>query len=292
MSETFPKKYSTRKRTQAAALFLVRLSAVVVMACLGFIIVFIAWQGLGAVNWEFLSQFPRDGMTAGGVFPAIFGTIALAFGALAIALPLGFGAAIFLAEYAKPGPFLTVIRLGVGNLAGVPSVVFGLFGLAIFVSYFGFGRSLLSGCLTLALLVMPTIISASEEALRQVPLTFREAAQALGAGKWQAIRQVILPVALPNMLTGAILALGRAAGETAPIMFTAAAAYTLSKPDSVFSEVMALSTHIYNLATSGTHIEATRPLQYGSVLVLLAVTLGLSLSAIILRAKLRKGRQW
>ena len=292
VSRNYYKNYVSRRRARLIALTLVRLSAGVVLAALAFIIIFAAWQGIGAISWEFLTEFPRESMTAGGVFPAIFGTLALAVGALLIALPLGCGAAVFLAEYARPGPFLTAIRLGVGNLAGVPSVVFGLFGLALFVGYLGFGRSLLSGCLTLALLILPTVIAASEEALRQVPLTFREAALALGAGKWQAIRQVILPAALPNMLTGAILALGRAAGETAPIMFTAAAAYTLARPDSVFSEVMALSTHIYNLATSGTHIEATRPLQYGSVLVLLALTLGLSLSAVILRARLRKGRQW
>ncbi|UQZ90328.1 phosphate ABC transporter permease PtsA [Deltaproteobacteria bacterium Smac51] len=291
-SEIFPRKYSARKRSQAVALTMVRLSALTVLGTLAFIITFVVWQGAGSLNWEFLSQFPRESMTAGGVFPAILGTLALAAGALLIALPLGCGAAVFLSEYARPGPLMTVIRLGVSNLAGVPSVVFGLFGLALFVGQFGFGRSLLSGCLTLALLILPTVTAASEEALRQVPLTFREAATALGAGKWQAIRQVILPAALPNMLTGAILSLGRAAGETAPIMFTAAAAYTLAMPDSVFSEVMALSTHIYNLATSGTHIEATRPLQYGSVLVLLSLTLGLSLCAIILRARLRKERQW
>ncbi|MGL4208923.1 MAG: PstA family ABC transporter permease, partial [Candidatus Adiutrix sp.] len=162
----------------------------------------------------------------------------------------------------------------------------------VFIGIFGFGRSLLSGCLTLAMLILPTVIAAAEEALRQTPQSFREAALGLGASRWQAIRQIVLPAALPGMLTGAILALGRAAGETAPIMFTAAAAFTMSLPNSVFSEVMALSTHIYNLSTSGTHIEATRHLQYGSVLVLMFLVLGLSLIAIILRAKLRRGRQW
>ncbi len=284
--------YQARRRREAVALFLIRLSAAVVLAALGGILAFIFYNGFSALNWDFLTEFPRDGMTEGGIFPAILGTALLAVGALVIALPLGIGAAIYLAEYARPGALLTVIRLGISNLSGVPSVVFGLFGLAVFVGLFGFGRSLLSGSLTLALLVLPTVISAAEEALRQTPQSFREAAIGLGANRWQAIRQVVLPAALPNILTGAILALGRAAGETAPIMFTAAAAYTLALPESAFSEVMALSTHIYNLATSGTHIEETRPLQYGSVMVLMALVLGMSLIAIIIRARLRRSRSW
>ncbi|UQZ87928.1 phosphate ABC transporter permease PtsA [Deltaproteobacteria bacterium Smac51] len=284
--------YQTRRRREALALFLIRASAVLVLAILGGILAFIFYNGFSAITWDFLTQFPRDGMRAGGIFPALLGTLLLAVGSLVIALPLGFGAAIYLAEYARPGALLTAIRLGISNLAGVPSVVFGLFGLAVFVGVLGFGRSLLSGSLTLALLVLPTVISSAEESLRQTPQSFREAAIGLGANRWQAIRQVVLPAALPNMLTGAILALGRAAGETAPIMFTAAAAYTLALPDSVFSEVMALSTHIYNMATSGTHIEEARHLQYGSVMVLMALVLGLSLIAIIIRARLRRGRQW
>ena len=284
--------HKARRRREDLALFFIRASAVFVLVVLGGILGFIFYNGIKAISWDFLTEFPRNGMTEGGIFPAILGTAALALGSLLIALPLGFGAAIYLAEYARPGPLLTAIRLGIGNLAGVPSVVFGLFGLAVFVGLLGFGRSLLSGSLTLALLVLPTVTSAAEEALRQTPQSFREAAIGLGASRWQAIRQVVLPAALPNMLTGAILALGRAAGETAPIMFTAAAAYTLALPDSAFSEVMALSTHIYNMATSGTHIEETRHLQYGSVLVLMALVLGMSLVAIIIRARLRRNRQW
>jgi len=288
----FGHQYPARRRRQALALFLIRFSAALVLAVLGGILVFIFYHGFSAITWEFLSGFPRDGMTKGGIFPAILGTLLLAMGALVIALPLGCGAAVYLAEYARPGPVLTVIRLGISNLSGVPSVVFGLFGLALFVGFLGLGRSLLSGSLTLGLLVLPMVISAAEEALRQTPRSFREAAIGLGASRWQAIRQVVLPAALPGMLTGAILALGRAAGETAPIMFTAAAAYTLALPDSLMSEVMALPTHIYNMATSGTHIEETRPLQYGSVLVLMALVLSLSLVAIIIRARLRRKRQW
>ncbi|MDR1039755.1 MAG: phosphate ABC transporter permease PstA [Deltaproteobacteria bacterium] len=281
-----------RRRREFVALLFIRLTGVLVAAVMASVLGFLLWNGAGAVTVTFLTEFPRDGMTAGGILPAIEGTLILALGALLTAIPLGFGAAVYLAEYARPGHLVSVIRMGVLNLSGVPSVVFGLFGLALFVKAFGFGRSILAGSLTLGLLILPTVVAASEEALRQTPQSFREAALALGASRWQAIRQVVLPAALPGMLTGAILALGRAAGETAPIVFTASCAYTLSSPGSVFQEVMALSTHILNLATNGTHIEETRPQQFGTALVLLAMVLGLSLCAIVVRAKLRKGRRW
>jgi phosphate transport system permease protein len=231
-------------------------------------------------------------MTKGGIFPAIVGTIYLTIGAIIVALPLGVASAIYLSEYAKPGKVLTTIRLGINNLAGVPSVVFGLFGLALFVGYFGFGISILSGSLTLGLLILPTVVGASEEALRQVPATFREASLGLGATRWQTIRKVVLPAALPGILTGSILGIGRAAGETAPIMFTAATFYTLRMPESVFNEVMALPYHIYVLATAGTHIEQTRPLQYGTVLVLITLVLGMCTAAIILRTRMRRKKRW
>ncbi|MDR1164842.1 MAG: phosphate ABC transporter permease PstA [Deltaproteobacteria bacterium] len=281
-----------RYREQKLAFLAIRLAAGLSLGVMAAIIIYIVVNGVPALSWAFLTEFPRDNMSAGGIFPAIVGTVLLAVGALLTALPLGFGAAIYLAEYARPGPLVTAIRLGVANLAGVPSVVFGLFGLSLFVTTLGFGRSLLSGSLTLGLLILPTVTAAAEEALRQTPASFREAALALGANRWQAIRQVVLPAALPGMLTGAILALGRAAGETAPIVFTASAAYTLLLPDSIYREVMALPTHILNLATNSVHIEATRPQQFGSALVLLVLVLGLSTFAIVVRAKLRRGRQW
>jgi phosphate transport system permease protein len=281
-----------RERRETVALWFIRLCGGSFLAILGVLVAYLAWRGLGAISWDFLTQFPRDSMTKGGIWPAIVGTFGLAAGSMLVALPLGFGAAIYLAEYARPGPWLTAVRLGVNNLAGVPSVVFGLFGLAVFVSFCGFGRSLLSGCLTLGILTLPTVTAAAEEALRQTPASFREAALALGANRWQAIRQVVLPAALPGMLTGAILALGRAAGETAPIIFTASAALTLTSPGSVFDEVMALPTHIFNLATNGAHIAATRPQQFGTCLALIVLVLGLSSFALILRARLRKGRKW
>jgi phosphate transport system permease protein len=290
----FPFGFTLREREirGALALTIIRALGLGFLGLMAALVAYLVWRGLGAISWEFLSQYPRESMTAGGIWPAIVGTLWLAVGSMAVAIPLGFGTAIYLAEYARPGPLLTVIRLGVNNLAGVPSVVFGLFGLAIFVGFFGFGRSLLSGCLTLGVLTLPTVTAAAEEALRQTPASFREAALALGANRWQAIRQVILPAALPGMLTGAILALGRAAGETAPIIFTASAALTLAPPESMFSEVMALPTHIFNLATNGTRIAATRPQQFGTCLALLTLVLGLSLVALILRARLRKGRKW
>ncbi|MDR2339543.1 MAG: phosphate ABC transporter permease PstA [Deltaproteobacteria bacterium] len=281
-----------RYRREGIVLFFIRLTAVLALAIMASILLYLLVNGIPALSISFLTEFPRDSMMAGGVLPAIVGTVVLALGALLTAIPLGFGAAIYLAEYAKPGYLVSFIRLGVSNLAGVPSVVFGLFGLSLFVTTFGFGRSILSGSLTLGLLILPTVTAAAEEALRQTPQSFREAALALGASRFQAIRQVVLPAALPGMLTGSILALGRAAGETAPIMFTASAAFTLAMPDSVFREVMALSTHIYNLATNSTHIEETRPQQFGSALVLLVLVLGLSMFAIIIRAKLRRGRKW
>jgi phosphate transport system permease protein len=231
-------------------------------------------------------------MTRGGIMPAIVGTLYLTLGAISVALPLGVISAIYLSEYAKQGTFIRVIRVGVNCLAGVPSVVFGLFGLGFFVVFLKFGSSILAGSLTLGILILPTIIGASEEALKAVPQTFREASLALGVSKWQTIYRIVLPAAMPGVLTGAILGVGRAAGETAPIMFTAAAFFTAILPKSIFDEVMALPYHIYVLATAGTHIEQTRPLQYGTVLVLVALVLGIDLIAIIIRSAMRRKKRW
>ncbi len=281
-----------RRLRQALAFGLLRLSVVVVLASLGGILFFILAHGAGAITWEFLTGAPRDAMTKGGIFPALVGTLYLTLGAMLVSLPLGVAAAIYLSEYARPGRLLNLVRLGIQNLAGVPSVVFGLFGLALFCVVFGLGTSLAAGSLTLGLLILPTIIGAAEEALRQVPDTFREASLALGATRWQTIRKVVLPAALPGILTGGILGLGRAAGETAPIMFTAATFYTLHLPTSPLDQVMALPYHIYVLATAGTHIEQTRPLQYGTVLVLIGLVLGLSLTAMVVRSRMRRKQRW
>ncbi len=281
-----------RRRVQSAAFWSIRLGTGLVVTALGGIILFLLIQGISALSWEFLLDAPRDSMTKGGIFPAIVGTLYLTLGAVAVALPLGVASAIYLSEYAREGKVLTVVRLGIQNLAGVPSVVFGLFGLALFVIFLNFGTSILAGSLTLGFLILPTVIGASEEALRQVPATFREASLGLGATKWQTIRRVILPSALPGILTGSILGLSRAAGETAPIMFTAATFYTLHLPSSVLDEVMALPYHIYVLATAGTHIDETRPLQYGTVLVLIGLVLGMNLIAIVIRTRLRRKKKW
>ncbi len=281
-----------RQLREKLAFALLKLAMLVVVGTLGGILLHVVLQGAGALSWEFLSEPPRESMTKGGIFPAIVGTLALTVGALLVALPLGVAAAVYLSEYAKDGRALAIVRLGIGNLAGVPSVVFGLFGLGLFVVFMKMGVSLLAGSLTLGLLILPTVIGASEEALRQVPSTFREASLALGATRWQTIRKVVMPAALPGILTGSILGLGRAAGETAPIMFTAATFYSLRLPESPFSQVMALPYHIYVLATAGTHIEQTRPLQYGTVLVLISLVLGLSLFAIIIRTRMRRTKKW
>jgi phosphate transport system permease protein len=248
-------------------------------------------NGWRAINWTFLTQPPMDSMTKGGILPCIVGTIGLSLGAIFFAFPIGVTSAIYLNEYARPGRFLRIIRLGINNLAGVPSVVFGLFGLAFFVIYLKFGVSLLSGALTLGAMTLPVIIGSSEEALKAVPDTYREASLGLGATKLQTIFRVVLPAALPGILTGGILGISRAAGETAPIMFTAAVFFSPRLPSSVFDEIMALPYHIYVLATAGTEIEATRPLQYGTALVLIVLVLGLNLVAIIWRSRLRKRMQ-
>ncbi|HML61097.1 MULTISPECIES: phosphate ABC transporter permease PstA [Solidesulfovibrio] len=279
-----------RHRTQKIMWGVFGLSSLVNMAALVLICGFLLIKGLPAISWSFLTEMPRDSMTAGGILPCILGTIYLSLGTMCVAFPLGVASAVYLNEYARPGRTLRLIRLGINNLAGVPSVVFGLFGLAFFVTFFGLGVSLLSGILTLSILVLPVIIGTAEEALKSVPQTYREASLGLGATKWQTIRLVVLPAALPGMLTGAILGLSRVAGETAAIMFTAAVFFTPYLPTNITDSVMALPYHIYVLATAGTEIDKTRPLQYGTALVLIVLVLGMNLSAILYRAKLQKKR--
>ncbi len=277
-----------RRLFQSLMFWFFRLSATVNGIALLIIVYFLVARGWRAINWTFLTQPPLEAMTKGGILPCIVGTLCLSIGALVVALPIGVASAIYLHEYARPGRLLRLIRLGINNLAGVPSVIFGLFGLAFFVVWLHFGVSILSGALTLGAMTLPVIIGASEEALRSVPDTYREASLGLGATKWQTVYRVVLPAALPGILTGAILGLSRAAGETAPIMFTAAVFYSPSLPSSLFDEIMALPYHIYVLATAGTEIEATRHLQYGTALVLIVLVLGLNLVAIFYRARLRR----
>ncbi len=279
-----------RQRWQSLMFGMLRLAAGINIVALVGVCAFLIWNGSPAISWELLSESPRRMMTEGGILPCIVGTFLLAFGSMLIAFPLGVASAVYLNEYGGRKPWTRYLRLGISNLAGVPSVVFGLFGLAFFVTFLGMGVSLLAGMLTLAVLTLPVIINTTEEALRQVPDAWREASLALGATRSQTIARVVLPAAVPGMLTGAILGLARAAGETAAIMFTAAVFFTPRMPDSVFSSVMALPYHMYVLATAGTEIEKTRPLQYGTALVLLVLVLGMNLVAIIIRDRMQRKR--
>ena len=267
--------------------FLLVLSMIITVLFLISIVYFITSRGLGAISWEFLTSVPRKGMTAGGVAHAIIGTFYLTLGAIIFALPLGLACAIYLNEYSPKGFIVNIIRMSINNLAGVPSVVFGLFGLAVFVKFFGFGVSILSGSLTLGILILPSIISASQEALMAVPMSTREASLALGATQWQTIKKTVIPASIPGIMTGVILSIGRAAGETAPILFTAATFYKRGFPDSIFSEVMALPYHIYALMTEGTRPEQQVIIAYGCALILLVIVLLVSAIAIILRNKYR-----
>jgi len=263
-------------------------SALIVILILGTIVVNILMHGTSVIRWEFISDFPREGMTKGGIFPAIIGTIFVTIITTIFAIPLGVSAAVYLSEYAKEGTLTRIIRAAIRNLAGVPSIVYGLFGVALFVQGLDFGSSVLSSGLTLGLLTLPWIISTSEEALKTVPHSFREGSLALGATKWQSIRSNVLPYALPGILTGSILGLSRAAGEMAPILFTGVVFFLPNLPDSVFDQFMALPYHLYILSTQHHAIEQVRPLAYGTALVLIMLVLVLNFTAIFLRFKLRK----
>jgi len=273
--------------TQKIGFIFLLFCMLVTIAFLFAIIYFLGVNGIKILSWSFLTQAPKNGMTAGGVAPAIIGTVYLTLGAIIFALPLGLACAIYLCEYSPKGYIVNIIRISINNLAGVPSVVFGLFGLAVFVKLFGFGVCILSGSLTLGILALPLIISAAQEALTAVPHSLREASLALGATKWQTIKRVVLPAALPGILTGVILSIGRIAGETAPILFTAATFYLKGYPKSVFSEVMVLPYHIYALMTEGVHPAQQTAIAYGCSLILLAIVLLISGVAIAMRQRQR-----
>jgi phosphate transport system permease protein len=284
------RKLITPALTQQIAFGLLFLATLLVVLPVVLIVVMIIVKGLPAINWTFLTDMPREGMKAGGIFPAIIGTFYLVAGAVIVALPLGIMAAIYLTEYARQNMLTRLIHLAIVNLAGVPSIVYGLFGLGLFVLLFKFGASLLAGSLTLAIMILPVIIASTREALIAVPQGFREASLALGATKWQTIRRCVLPYALPGILTGTILGIGRAAGETAPILFTAAAFYLPKLPKSIFDQVMALPYHLYVTSTQIPGL--SRTMQYGTALVLVALVLGMSLLAIIIRWRFRRSKKW
>ncbi|MBC7329163.1 phosphate ABC transporter permease PstA [bacterium] len=255
-----------------------------------FIFALLIYHSIPVLSFKFIFGYPKEGMTAGGIFPALVGTLYLALGTAFISLPLGIITAIYLNEYAPKGKISRLVRIAIVNLAGVPSVVYGLFGLAVFVMLFHFGVSLLAGIFTLSILVLPIVITAAEEGLRAVPMSFREASLALGATKWQTIWKIILPNALPGIATGAILSISRAAGETAPILFTCAAFYLPRLPKSPFDEVMALPYHVYVISTQVP--DAPLSIQYGATLVLLTLVFSLNLIAIIWRMRIRRAKKW
>jgi phosphate transport system permease protein len=265
------------------------ISLIVVLPIL-FVVGNIVVQGLGAINWEFLTAMPRNGMKEGGILPAIVGTLLLVLGTAVVAIPVGIGGAIYLAEYARDTFWTRILRLAIINLAGVPSVVYGLFGLGLFVLFLQFGTSVLAGSLTLAIMTLPVIISTAEEALRAVPGEFRLVSASLGGTRWQGIRYIVLPQALPGIITGIILGLLRAAGETAPILFTAAAFYLPRIPRSLLEPTMALPYHLYVISTQ---VPGMPPrVQYGTALVLLTIVLSMNAVAAIIRSYFRRRREW
>lgn len=254
------------------------------------VVIYIIYLGAPAISWEFVSAMPSDGMRAGGIWPAIVGTFYLTVGTALFSVPLGIAAAIYLSEYAPVNKITQTIRLAIINLAGIPSVVYGLFGLGLFVIFLNFGTSILSASLTLSIMTLPVIISTTEEALKAVPQSFRVVSVSLGATKWQTIRRVVLPQAIPGILTGVILGLERAAGETAPIMFTGAAFFLPRLPNSPLDATMALPYHLFVISTQvpGMPIQ----IQYGTVLVLLVFVLIMNIIVTVIRSRARAKRQW
>ncbi|MFN2184049.1 MAG: phosphate ABC transporter permease PstA, partial [Anaerolineae bacterium] len=280
----------SRQTSQKIAFALLTAMAVIVVVPIVLVVVYIVIQGFGAISWEFLTDFPRNGMKSGGILPAVVGTVVLTFGTALASIPISVGAAVYLAEYARDSWLTRAIRMAIVNLAGIPSVVYGLFGLGLFVLFLGLGTSIVAGSLTLGLMTMPVVISTAEEALLAVPQRFRVVSHSLGATRWQTVREVVLPNAIPGILTGVILGLERAAGETAPILFTVAAFYLPQLPRSPLDQTMALPYHLYVISTQvpGMPLE----MQYGTALVLLIMVLGMNLVATLIRSRFRRRRQW
>ena len=279
-----------RQLQQRLGFALLGLATLVVIAPILWVVGTVIARGIGSISWEFLTAAPRNGMREGGIFPAIVGTLILTLGTALVAVPVGIGGAIYLAEYARDNWLSRAIRLAIVNLAGIPSIVYGLFGLGLFVLFLQLGTSILAGALTLAIMTLPVIISTSEEALRAVPTEFRTVSASLGGTRWQGIRNIVLPQALPGIITGVILGLLRAAGETAPILFTVAAFYLPQLPHSLFDQTMALPYHLYVISTQVPGMPSG--VQNGTALVLLTLVLSLSIAAALLRSSFRRKRQW
>jgi phosphate transport system permease protein len=279
-----------RKLTEKFGFISIGLAAFITVLPIVLVVVYVFWKGSPALSFNFLTEMPKDGMRSGGIFPAIVGTFWLTLGTAVISVPIGIGAAIYLAEYAAENRWTRIIRIAIINLAGIPSVVYGLFGLGLFVLFLRFGTSILAGSLTLAIMTLPVIISTAEEALRTVPSSFRVVSISLGGTQWQTIRRIVLPQALPGILTGVILGLERAAGETAPILFTVAAFFLPQLPSSIFDATMALPYHLFVISTQvpGMPIQ----IQYGTAVVLLTFVLTMNTIATIIRSRARARRQW
>jgi phosphate transport system permease protein len=280
----------SRQTTQKIAFTILTLLAIIVVLPIVLVVVYIIVQGIGAISWEFITGFPRSGMREGGILPAVIGTVLLTFGTAIAAIPLGVGAAIYLAEYAGDNWLTRTIRLAIINLAGIPSVVYGLFGLGMFVLFLRFGTSIVAGSLTLGLMTLPVVISTAEEAILSVPQSFRVVSISLGGTRWQTVREVVLPQSLPGIITGIILGLERAAGETAPILFTVAAFYLPRLPHSIFDQTMVLPYHLYVISTQVPGMPLS--VQYGTALVLLVLVLSLEVVATVIRSYFRRKRQW
>lgn len=271
------------KQTQKIAFGIFKGMSYFIIAILAWILGFLIYNGIGVINWSFLTEMPSNGMTEGGIFPALVGTLCLVVGSMIFAFPIGVMSGIYINEYAGDNWGVKFIRIMTNNLSSIPSIVFGLFGMALFVNALEFGDSILAGSLTLGILVLPVVIRTTEEALKAVDNSFRTGSLALGATKLQTIKKVVLPIAFPNIITGLILSIGRVSGETAPILFTSAAYFLPKLPSSIFDQVMALPYHLYVLATSGTDINAARPIAYGTALVLILLVLFINLLANLLR---------
>jgi len=272
-----------KKMSQAVAFNTFRLMGYMVMLILGAILLFIFIKGFKVLSWEFLTAMPDQGMTKGGIYPAIVGTFYLVLGSMAFAVPIGVLSGIYLNEYAKDGHLKSFLRMMTNNLAGIPSIVFGLFGMSLFVNTLGFGDSIIAGSLTLGLLTLPVVIRTTEESLKAINNSFRHGSYALGATKLQTIRRVVLPMAFPNIITGLVLSIGRVSGETAPILFTVAAYFLPRLPQSMYDQVMALPYHLYVISTSGTNIRESQPMAYGTALVLIMIVLFVNILAAVLR---------
>lgn len=258
------------------------LTVVPIFLILGYII----YKGIPAISWEFLTEVPKRGMRAGGIFPAIVGTIFLTLGTMLVSVPFGVFTGIYLVEYSKDNILTRLVNLTIINLAGIPSIIYGLFGMALFVIYFKFGVSILSGSLTLGIMCLPVIITATREALLAIPNSLREASLALGATKWETISKVVVPAALPGISTGVILSISRAAGETAPILFTAAAFYLPFLPRSIFDQVMTLPYHLYVISTQVPNMPQNN--MHGTLFILVFITVGFNLIGAYIRSKFEK----